>query len=409
MAFARGSQVKHKYQAVLAAFAISASAPAPGQQSDQASAIDEAVDAAEAAVVAALDEHDTPDSERSPISDQQAGESVWERGCGDDRGNDRCDDETRKKMLGLYGLESAERLADRNVALFRAMIVDGYGNDTVAVSFIREPGRSPYVDVRAPSLKPDEEQLLRSPVSFEVWETVRAASSNFDRLLASELRPEGDSRTICLHGWVAVAEVVDPSNPYVSTVTSIEEGQRKSRTEIVRSTASVRRDTESACANGLAMPFAFELAGIARKQIGECSALDIDDFRNSATLLALCHRLRGDRHAAAEAHQTIKKLEAGLRSNAEKFDRNFVSMDEEVAERFKKDTEGASIFFGAPNAHSPTDATVEAQLFYTLDEGAEYPDGMATMTIQLYRYASSFNILSWELSERRPFEMPNGN
>ena len=50
---------------------------------------------------------------------------VWERGCGDDDGNDRCDPAVQDRMRALYGLESPEALLARGVTVRRAMFDDG--------------------------------------------------------------------------------------------------------------------------------------------------------------------------------------------------------------------------------------------------------------------------------------------
>lgn len=383
---------------------IGTSSSALAQEDDKTSA---AMEAAADAMEAALEGDDIKAASSEDGLKSSEPQSVFDRGCGDDRGVDRCDSDVRAKMLDLYGFSPAEELALQNVAMLRGMIVDGYGRDTVAISFMREPGQTPYVDVRAPSASPTEEQFLRASVPIADWEAVWLASANFDRQLVSEQGDESDTLRICLHGWVAVVESIETTSPHVSSTVSYDGGERVAKTEIVRPEARVYRDTESACAGGLAMPFAFEMARYAHRLLPQCSALDIDEYRNAAMLLSHCHRLRGDRHAAALASEVIKKLQEDLRGEADNFDRNFVELDESVAARFKKAIEGAEVYFGAPNAYSGTDATVEADLYYYGEDESDLPAEKAKMTIHLYLYASAFRVLSWTVSDREPFEMPD--
>lgn len=371
----------------------------------------EALKAAASAIEGAIAELDT---ERAN-SDQQsetdldpAIKDVFDRGCGDDRGQDRCDSEFQAKMRGYYGLESVEELAALGTEVYRAMIVDGYGNDVVAVSFIRERGQAPYVDVRAPSLEPDEEQTLRTTISPDRWSTVANRSPSFDQKLAYEIAPEGESTTMCLHGWFAVVESVEAISPHVFTRTGFNnEGREVSETKIVRPEATIRRDSEGACANGLAIPFAFDLAKEAKEALVECANLKIDDFRSATNFLAACHRLRGDRQTAALALSTVEKLQA-FRSEEDIEDNSllFVRFGDEAPKQYLADIEDGVPFFGQPKAISTTDVILEGMLYYFGADENELPTDQAKLTVNLYEYGSFFAVYSWSVSEKEPFVMP---
>jgi len=335
---------------------------------------------------------------------------IFARGCGDDQGKDRCAPEVQADMRGYYGLESVEELAEAGSEVYRAMFVDGYGNEIVAVSFVRERGKAPYVDVRAPSRAPDEEQLLRTTVSPDRWWTVSGRSPSFDQKMAYEVAPEDGARTMCLHGSVVVVESAEANSPYVSsTIDFSQDGEEISETKIERPAPTIRRDTESACANGLAVPYAFDLAKEAMESLVECSNLKLDDFRNATNFLAACHRLRGDRLTAAQAISTIGKLQS-FRSEDDIEDNPllFVSWGEEAPTKYLADIAGGVPFYGQPTAISTTDVIVEGMLFYFDADGEEVPTHQAKLTVDLYEYASSFAVYSWTVSDKEPFVMPEG-
>ena len=127
----------------------------------------------------------------TPVSAQDSSPTLserleaYQRGCRDDDGNDRCSPEAHDRMRALYGLESAEDLLARGVTMRRAMFVDGYGNDVAAITFWREPGMAPMVEVRSPRVSEREEpQPLRAAISGETWAEVLYGSTYFDRELA---------------------------------------------------------------------------------------------------------------------------------------------------------------------------------------------------------------------------------
>lgn len=60
---------------------------------------------------------------------------IFDRGCGDDNGTDRCDGAVQERMRELYGIEPPEALLAKGATIRRAMFVDGYGNDVAAITF----------------------------------------------------------------------------------------------------------------------------------------------------------------------------------------------------------------------------------------------------------------------------------
>ncbi len=395
-------------QAIATAMLFTTSALA---QDSDTQAETEAIEAAAAALDEAtedLSEGQTKSDSRTETQLDAKIQDIFDRGCGDDRGQDRCDPEFQAKMRGYYGIESVEELAEAGSEVYRAMFVDGYGNDVVAVSFVREPGKSPYVDVRAPSLKPDNEQPLRTIISPERWSTVSDHSPSFDQKLAYEVARTGEPATMCLHGWVVVVESAEAISPHVSTrVDFDEEGKEVSEAQIVRTAPTIRRDTESACANGLAVPYAFDLAKEAKEALVECANLKIDNFRNATNFLAACHRLRGDRQTAARALSTIEKLQA-FRSEEDIEDNSllFVRFGDEAPKQYLADIEGGVPFFGQPKAISTTDVILEGMLYYLGADENELPTHQAKLTVNLYEYGSFFAVYSWNVAEKEPFVMP---
>lgn len=137
-----------------------------------------------------------------------------------------------------------------------------------------------------PAPEPEPEPLS-APVPLPVWENILFRSQLFDRTLAPAPplpAPPGEeeSISICLHSWVYTVEASDPGSPADS---------RPART---------RRKTEDACTHGLVPFFAIEAQRAALPLLPACAALDPDQHRNEASMLAACAMLHDDRMAAAE-------------------------------------------------------------------------------------------------------------
>lgn len=206
--------------------------------------------------------------------------------CRDDAGVDRCAPAQQAKVRALFGADTIEALQARQVIVYRAFFVDGYGRDMPMVSFERRPGRAPEVIVRPPA-RADEAGSgpIRADVSAKVWDSVVGEARLFDRDLTP--LPPSPWPTFCLHSWVATVEAAEAARPGPAV--------------------APRRKTQSACGSGLAITYAFKLARLAREAIPACAALDMDPQRNDLTALEDCTRLHGDRLAAAEVQNAFGK------------------------------------------------------------------------------------------------------
>ena len=234
----------------------------------------------------------------------QEREKPRDHNCEDDRGVNRCDAEQQRKMRALYGLEPIETHLAGGDVVHRAMFVDGYGRDVVAISFVRPKGADPVLSVHAPA-DPDgtRPEALTAPVPKNVWDRLIERSQHFDRELAPPVveekpkpgkkrekpvteRTGGETITICLHSWVYVVEATEaPSSDR---------------------TAKVRRTVEDACEDGLAEVYARELANAAVTLLPPCALLDRKQHRNLPSLLRACTSLSGDRLAAAEVMNAVE-------------------------------------------------------------------------------------------------------
>ena len=206
-----------------------------------------------------------------------------DRACRDDRGTDRCADAEQRRMRDLYGVPSIEEHRRAGDQVRRVFYVDGYGRDLVLLAFVRSPGRDPSLRVHYP--RPEEGERpapLQAPVPQALWDEVISRSAYFDRRFARQEPGEGAAGiNICIHGWVYMVEAIDRPAP--------------------RSAAVVRRKVESACEDGPGALFAREVERLALTLLPPCNALDPDQHRNAAAMIAACHILHGDRLAAAEA------------------------------------------------------------------------------------------------------------
>ena len=356
----------------------------------------------------------------TPVSAQDSSPTLserleaYQRGCRDDDGNDRCSPEAHDRMRALYGLESAEDLLARGVTMRRAMFVDGYGNDVAAITFWREPGMAPMVEVRSPRVSEREEpQPLRAAISGETWAEVLYGSTFFDRELAPPpaQADDGDGAppppSICLHAWIVAVTAVDApqvSPNIVYGTGSIGAARDPSLpVEVTMTPASIRSDNESACSPALATDYAYELASIALRQLAECSSLDLGDFRNEAHLLGLCHQLRGDRLVAGEASVVPARLRRALRTGSElELSWLFVGSGHERQNRYLAAIEGGSTYFRAPVGIDADHAVIEGEIVWIEENGP--PLERASLTLNLQRVTGDFVIDTFEVSEREPYQ-----
>ena len=223
----------------------------------------------------------------APALAKEAKPDIWERGCGDDDGNDRCSEMVQRKMRALYGFEPVAQLAKQGKNVRRAMIVDGYGRDLLAISFIRNAKGAAMVELRLPCAKSARcPPPLIASVSLEAWKSVVTIPDGLANGKPRSSNRGGDEIDICLHGWVVVAEAAGPGLK-----------------------GGAVRATESACSDGPLVPYAFAMAEQALGQLPDCAVLKAGVFRNTPSLLASCANLRGNRRAAGEAYLIARDLD----------------------------------------------------------------------------------------------------
>jgi hypothetical protein len=336
---------------------------------------------------------------------------TFERGCGDDDGNDRCDSEVQQRMHGLYRIDGPAELLEQGVTMRRAMFVDGYGNDVAAITFARRPGEAPMVEVKAPRREGAPEfQPLVAAIGRATWETVLARSRNFDQSLARELpseRKDGAFPNLCLHAWFVVAEAVDASRVSQNVVFgsgSIDAARDPALpVNTYADPGKIRVDAESACADGLAAEYAFELADIALAALPECGTLDLANFRGAAEMLGQCHALRGDRLAAGEATGVIHKLSRAMRlEQGQELQWLFVGTGEARANLFKAAIDGGTLYFSAVHGIDADHALIEGEVAYMAEDSGQLTE-TADLKLRLLRQTGEFVIDTFEVTNRRPF------
>lgn len=339
---------------------------------------------------------------------------AYESGCRDDDGNDRCSREAQDRMLAQYGLESAQDMLARQATMRRALFVDGYGNDIVAITFWHEPGMVPMVEVRSPSTdKEANPEPLRAAISAETWAKVLSGSVFFDRELAPTPAAAVEDGSfpvpppLCLHAWIVAVTAVDAprvgQNVVYGTGSMAAARDPALPVEVTLTPERIRSDNESACTPGLATYYAHELASIARRHLSECSSLSLDDFRNEAHLLGLCHQLRGDRLTAGEASVVPRKLQRALRAGTElEFGWLFVGSGTERQNRYLAAIDGGNATFKPPVGIDADHAVIEGEVVWT-DENRRSAE-RADLRLNLLRVTGEFVIDTFEVSERRPYE-----
>jgi hypothetical protein len=216
-------------------------------------------------------------------------------GCRADRNTENCAAARARYFQRLYGVRPFEAHRDAGDQVRRVFYVDGYGNDVVAISFERHPGRDPMLFVYLQHLAGEPAPApLQAPVPEAVWHDLIERSALLDRRVVPEPEPapsaEGEQTVrLCTDGWTYTAEATDPP-PF--------EGAEPTLT----------RRTEGACDDGLIELFAGEVERAAFPLIPHCAGLDRSQYRNAATLFQTCAVLRGDRMAAAVAMNSAHEL-----------------------------------------------------------------------------------------------------
>jgi hypothetical protein len=313
--------------------------------------------------------------------------------CRDDRGNDRCASDIQKKMRSSYGLDDAESLMAAGVTVRRAMYVDGYGRDVIAISFVRKPGASPFVEIRSPCAGQEDCPIpVSTVVSPKLWGKVIEQSQNFEQKLASELASDPTGKdapiTICVHSWVVVAEAIDA--PAINQSVSSQEMTK----------GALRRDTEDSCTKGLAVPYSFQLAERALESLPECSGLDLDRFRNIPMLLATCNQLRGDRLAAADAYALVRDLNNVDWDKPADFQGFFALHARSRMAAFARDLGKGKLYLRTPHATDPDNANVKGEVaFYDSESDTTT---RAPVALTLAREYGDFKIVDYNVGARKP-------
>jgi hypothetical protein len=318
-------------------------------------------------------------------------DDVFERGCGDDDGNDRCAKDTQKKMRTSYGIEDARKLMETGTTVRRAMLVDGYGNDVIAISFLRRPGTTPILEVRVPCHgESDCPAPLVATISQEVWERALSQSRDFDQKLVREIpkkdtdKKDEEHIILCLHGWFAVVEAADAPK----TNQNMARGQ-------------LRADAEGSCAEGLAFPYAFELAKLAHQNLPECSTLKIEWFRNSAMLLSSCAYLKGDRHAAGEAYAIVNQLPRCANDDEGCIEEAFAWTEQKLASKFREAWGDGTLYLGTPEGIDEDHAILRGTLFFDVGKDGDEKKEAADVTFDLSRENGEFEIIAFKIGERK--------
>lgn len=202
-----------------------------------------------------------------------------------DRCSDRCVIEQEARLSELYGVKPIKAHQAKGDQVRRAFFADGYGRDTLAIAFVRTPGREPTAWIHFPRQKGKvAAEPLQAPVPKAVWEHVLDRSRLFDRkLVALPTVLEDGTITLCFHPWGYWVEAVDPPAPDAAAKQS-----------------PVRRKIGNSCDDDLVQDYAEELERSAMPLFPACAALDPLHHRNDASRLAACGMLRGDKLAAAE-------------------------------------------------------------------------------------------------------------
>lgn len=351
-------------------------------------------------------------------------QSVYDRGCGDDQGVDRCDSAQHRRMHGLYGTQSPEDLLQQGVTLRRAMFIDGHrATDVVSISFVHRPGTSPVVEVNSTAL--DGESLrppMVAPVSAKAWQSVIDRSKFFDQRLEREAEAERRHGRVsggCLHAWFYVVEAVDAPRVQSGTLWGTGSvGQARDPrlpVEVKMTTGAIRKDSESACTGGLGGDYANALADIALTALPECSTLQPRRHRGVPHLLRACHRLEGDRLAAGEAqtaiavlYDTLTRINAIGPKEKDRLVGSFAGFSKARAELFLS-TMGKAYAAPLRARIKATDAdrvNVILPIWYDDEDYTKETMEVADVSLDLVRSVDMFLIDTFSISPRRTVKKP---
>lgn len=273
-------------------------------------------------------------------------------------------------MRGLYRLAPIERLAKQGNTVRRAMLVDGYGNDVLAISFIQSADSNAIVELRVPCARSSRcfDPLL-APIDAASWNNVARLP---DGLRNGTPRKTGANDSICLHSWVVVIEAADPS-----------------------ASGGAQRATENSCADGPAVNYAFAMADLALANLPDCALLDAATFRNTATLLETCARLVGNRRTASEAYRLGEDLRRSNRNDTIRLEDLFVSAAQDKVYALRDALKGTSPFFKRIEGIDRDHARISGSLYRTFEDDGPY--WKAVIELELVRENGRMKIANYRL------------
>jgi hypothetical protein len=183
-------------------------------------------------------------------------------------------------MRELYGVQSIEELAAAGTEVRRIFYVDDYERDVVLIAFVRAQGRDPELQVHYPRREADQAtEPVRVLVTQDSWDEIARRGAYFDRSFQPLADPQ---REICIHSWVYAIEAAE-------------------RSGVAGETLQTRRRVQDTCEEAPARVYGADIQRIALPLVPHCAALDREQYGNSASVLAACRKLQGDRIVAAEA------------------------------------------------------------------------------------------------------------
>ena len=181
-------------------------------------------------------------------------------------------------LLQSLGMAPIEEEAATGAVVYRALFTDGYGRDTLSVSFEMRPNAPPMVVVYG-----YEGEKLFGEVTAETWDQISNEAQLADRRLVALPPPDG-VEFICLHGWGAAIEMANSFEPWQG------------------SNVPVRRSSYHTCdeddSGSLTLRFALSMAEEALQSLPACRLLE-DAERIVIRTLNLCLGLRGNTLIAA--------------------------------------------------------------------------------------------------------------
>ncbi len=203
--------------------------------------------------------------------------------CLDDNHTDRCDAANRDRMLARFDAPTIEADASAGAEVYRALYIDGYGQELPIIAVERRAGQPPQAVFYGV-----EGRRLDGLLGDAQWKRVQREARFADQDVRAPPppgTPEG-IRGLCLHSWVTTIEMANaPADRSLST--------------------PVRRRTEDACGAGLTTQTAFLFSELALDAFPQCSLLDRTYYRSLVHLLDVCASLEGDVLAASELRNTL--------------------------------------------------------------------------------------------------------